>query len=210
MRLAEHRNMKGPNHPKWKGEHAQTSKDGVMRVYVWIPDMLRDQLGLKGNTIPRSRYNWLMAHPDQILTRRDVIHHKNGDTLDDRPENLERLASQHIHAKIHEGYLIRAAQKRKQPSKSCEQCGAEIRPWRRFCSQACFKVWNHGPNHQNYGQPMPDYQKRLLGEVKRGRKWSEDRREHMREVHRARWANTPRKMSEGHRRQWAQHRSEDV
>ena len=42
------------------------------------------------------------------LTRGEVVHHKNGDTKDNRPENLEVLPDQRRHIEKHRGDLLAA------------------------------------------------------------------------------------------------------
>lgn len=167
----------GPAHPRFKGEWFVTHA-GVTRAHVWIPDTLKERLGVKKNHTPRARYVWLMAHPGETLTRRDIIHHLNGNALDDRPENLERLENQSRHAKKHEVYLLEAAKRRKQPPKNCEQCGTLIEPWRRFCSTACYHTFCRGPRHANYRRQIDDAERQRLSAISKGRKWTPEQREH--------------------------------
>lgn len=39
----------------------------------------------------RSRYVWNITHPNDPVQGRDHIHHRDHDTLNDSPENLEKL-----------------------------------------------------------------------------------------------------------------------
>ena len=41
-------------------------------------------------------------HIGRKLLKSEVVHHKNGDTLDNRIENLELCANQSEHKKIHD------------------------------------------------------------------------------------------------------------
>ena len=52
-------------------------------------------------TIARSHYVWDLTHPDDPVLPGEVIHHMNGQSLDDRPENLAKLANQSVHAALH-------------------------------------------------------------------------------------------------------------
>ena len=58
-----------------------------------------------GNEL-RARIVWNESHPDDPLRDGEVIHHRNGDTTDDRPENLEKLLSQAEHFSLHARALL--------------------------------------------------------------------------------------------------------
>jgi hypothetical protein len=49
----------------------------------------------------RSHVVWDASHPDDPIKHGEVIHHRNGVKNDDRPENLEKLSSQSVHASLH-------------------------------------------------------------------------------------------------------------
>lgn len=67
--------------PNWRGgQHVDDS--GHMRV--WSGSLRR--------YVPRSHLVWLEHHPGDTIPRGYVIHHKDGDKLNDVIENLEKLA----------------------------------------------------------------------------------------------------------------------
>lgn len=54
----------------------------------------------KGWSIPRSHYVWNLAHPDDLVTKSDHVHHLNGRRDDDRAENLVKMDGEQ-HLKMH-------------------------------------------------------------------------------------------------------------
>lgn len=86
----------------------------------------------------------------RYLTADEVVHHRNGDTLDNRPENLE-VMSQSEHARLHAPTSLLPHGYRRPPAervgKHCEHCAARFMAVgkkersRRFCSQRCY--WDY-------------------------------------------------------------------
>lgn len=56
-------------------------------------------LNIKGQIIPEHRYK-MQIHLGRKLNQNEVIHHINGNSLDNQIDNLE-IMTQNIHAKIH-------------------------------------------------------------------------------------------------------------
>ena len=83
------------------GQWMVTDKTGKPRVFVALSAEEQKLYGLKRPYMPRSRYAWNKAHPDNPLRRHEVIHHIDGDTLNDALENLQRMPSQAAHARHH-------------------------------------------------------------------------------------------------------------
>lgn len=70
----------GNDAPNWRGgQHIDSS--GHMRV--WVRERKR--------YVPRAHLVWLEAHPDDVIPRGYVIHHQDGDKLNDVIENLEKI-----------------------------------------------------------------------------------------------------------------------
>lgn len=179
-------NTSGPEHPLFKRETIRTW-DGASRVYVWIDDEMRLKLRLKTNRTARARVVWLQAHPGEMLTRRQPIHHSNGDTMDDRPENLERIESNREHNLLHAdgwGWENRDTL----PDKPCAGCEKPIRPWRKWCSTECMNAHRRGSEHFNTGLVQPPEIRARIAATLTGRKDSEEVKAHKREAHLKRWA----------------------
>jgi hypothetical protein len=133
----------------------------------------------------RARVNWLLAHPGETLNRREHIHHVNGDTLDDRLENLAKLSGGE-HNRAH-GTMAEVNRKRgRLPDKPCERCGTPIRPSRRFCSLACKHAVMRGANWPRTGIPRPQAVKDALRRARLGTKASPETRAKMRRSQQAR------------------------
>lgn len=88
------------NNNNWGGGTRTRSSDG--RVFIRVPEAERDQHPTiyKDGYILRYVYVWNRTHPDDLVQHGQVIHHKNEDPTDDRPENLEKT-TQSVHATHH-------------------------------------------------------------------------------------------------------------
>src|SRR3989442_1648826 len=80
---------KSPLGPRFKGgKPSPRRKTNGYGVFSKRDGNTRFYISVEGNTMPRARYVWNQAHPDDPAERGDSVHHINGDTTDDRPENL--------------------------------------------------------------------------------------------------------------------------
>lgn len=77
----------------------------------------------------RTRYRVLMEqHLGRQLREGEVVHHKNGDSTDDRIENLEVFGSNGEHVRVgHSG-----------EARPCGRCGTPAKPLRRGMCQRCY------------------------------------------------------------------------
>lgn len=149
----------GPNHPKFKGEWVYKVGD-VTRVKVWIGEEMRRRLHTALHHAARSRVNWLLAHPGETLTSKDVIHHIDENPMNDDPSNLQKFSGQAAHARYHDGLnavhpnTLRGLRTRERlPDTPCEVCGKPKRPWRRFCSVECTGRGQSGSGNPMFGKP---------------------------------------------------------
>lgn len=130
----------GPNHPRYKGVTFVDKGAGGKRAVVWIDAETQRRYGLRRPHMYRARLVWAEANPGETLKRTDIIHHKNLNSLDDRPENLERLTSQREHARLHKflaGVNAERVTRKERAETPCETCGKLKAGHRRFCSVAC-------------------------------------------------------------------------
>lgn len=85
---------KGERNGRWKGGQIN---DGHGRVLVYQPD--HPNPSMFGTHV--YRYRLVMEKVlGRLLWDNEIVHHKNGNNSDDRPENLE-VMTQSKHAKIH-------------------------------------------------------------------------------------------------------------
>lgn len=101
----------------------------------------------------RSHIVWNAAHPDDPILPGQVIHHRNEIKDDDRPENLEKLPSQSVHAAMH--FAQPRPHLRKTQAKPCEHCGGTLTlrqqyERRRFCSYPCSVAFRTGRPRAGY------------------------------------------------------------
>lgn len=81
----------------------------------------------------------------RYLERGEIVHHVNGDSLDNRPENLD-VMTQAEHAKLHRSLVAHryVSPPARVVSLVCERCDADFeipardRKGRRFCSRKCY------------------------------------------------------------------------
>lgn len=96
--------VRGPNHPGFKGGwKSRGGKGGKEYFFTWVPRSERPKnptTNKRGYT-HRSHYVWNKSHPDDPVLPGQMVHHINGDSLDDRPENLCKVQTQREHMKHH-------------------------------------------------------------------------------------------------------------
>ena len=90
---------KGPDHPGFKGGCYTWSSRGQRYFMTWLGDQRWPTCNKRGY-IHRSHLAWNLAHPDSPVVPGQIVHHINGDSLDDRAENLE-VMDQREHARDH-------------------------------------------------------------------------------------------------------------
>ena len=81
------------------------------------------------------------------LTRAEVVHHRNGDTLDNRLENLELMASRGRH--LTEKHSAEGVRARMAGYPSCEVCGNRTA----YGSTVCWPCWSRSQTCPVCGRP---------------------------------------------------------
>lgn len=100
---ASRKRITGANAPWWKGGRAMTST-GYVRVlapadWPW-PEMIDKQGRIREHRMVMAR------HLGRALTRKEVVHHLNGERADNRLENLELWESHSAHMRGHHGQKV--------------------------------------------------------------------------------------------------------
>jgi len=110
----------------------QVKGDGRHYVYYWD--------GEEKKCVYRYQWKWKQAHGE--IPEGHHIHHKNGDTSDDRLENLACVEG-HSHHQLHGREMV-ADKLHNRRAHVCETCGTEFmrKPRKnrpdRFCSLDCY------------------------------------------------------------------------
>lgn len=109
--------QKGEENPNFKGgwKGRSGNKRGREYFFVWVApeDYPKHPTVNKRGYIHRSHYVWNIYHPDNVVKHGQVVHHINGDSLDDRIENLCKVQSQREHLKDHHAEDWEKARNRK-------------------------------------------------------------------------------------------------
>lgn len=136
----------GADNPNWRGGRRRGGQ-GQRYWLVYAPEH------------PAARQNAVLEHRliveqqlGRYLTSDEVVHHRNGDTLDNRAENLEVMA-QSEHARLHyreslwpHRYIRPAAAR---IFKTCDYCHiffvvfGKKNARKRFCSRDCYMAYRH-------------------------------------------------------------------
>ena len=108
-----------------------TGKNERYLVYVWWENK---------STKRQYVHRFIM---EQFLKRklsiREIVHHINGDTKDNRIENLELISSQIDHMKTHYPLGRQKKKKNKSYTHTCIRCGIEFSGFKtqKFCGKTC-------------------------------------------------------------------------
>ena len=121
-----YKELHGPNNKNWKGPR-QLHKKRKDHHY-WMIYKPEDLKANKGGFVYEHIYNWEKANDKQV-PKGWVVHHKNGVSTDNRPENLEAM-SRGKHTKFHndlrEKELIDAKDRIKQLEAEIERLKAKL------------------------------------------------------------------------------------
>ena len=84
--------VRGSRHPRWSGGRAK-SEHGYLRIFVGKAHPLADP-----NGYAYEHHLVVCSALGRLLAADEVVHHRNGDKLDNRLENLEVLARSEHHS----------------------------------------------------------------------------------------------------------------
>jgi hypothetical protein len=88
-----HADVTGSNNPRWKG--------GQREEHGYIAKYCPDHPNCVHGRYVREHRLIMEGKLGRYLERGEVVHHKNGNKKDNRPENLELLPSESEHRKVH-------------------------------------------------------------------------------------------------------------
>lgn len=105
----------GPGNPRWKGGVCYHRYGKIVYRYLYLPG---NPMEVSGHYVAEHR---IVAAQKigRSLRSDDIVHHINGDTLDNRPENLE-VTTRAAHASIHQPENLEKRLKAK-----FRECGGE-------------------------------------------------------------------------------------
>lgn len=86
----------GEKNPKWRGGKRKGRKDGYISIYA--PN--HPYKSKHGKSVYEHRLV-MEKYIGRYLKPEEIVHHLNGDASDNRIKNLELLAGQKEHAKLH-------------------------------------------------------------------------------------------------------------
>lgn len=95
--------LSGEKHPNWKqGQWLAKGGDGRIYMRVWISpqDRYLYPACLKGY-VPRSHIIWNQNHPSDLVKKGEVVHHIDGNSLNDILPNLQKFHSPGEHMQNH-------------------------------------------------------------------------------------------------------------
>lgn len=120
----------GENTSNWKGGRSKNGRGYIRRRIPGVGYVYE--------------HRWVM---EQILGRplasREVVHHRNGDLADNRPENLEVISSQADHIKMHTLGRSRTGGRWSIEHDACMNCGSIESPHQAggWCARCYKRRW---------------------------------------------------------------------
>lgn len=190
--------MKSENHPSWTGGRV-VSSNGYAYVKNWDHPHCDKQGYVKEDRIVMEK------HLGRHLETEEVVHHKNGNKLDNRLENLQLFQSNSEHIKHHAKHITESTRNRlseankgrKFPPEFGEAISKRMSGTgnHRFGKKASMETRRKMSEAQKKRPPCSEETKRKISQAKMGYKFSDEAKKKMSESAKNRWKQRPPELT---------------
>ena len=146
-RIAASRRMTGANCPKFNGYRTTGGNGRYILVRPPANYPFPESVGVRGYI--REHRMVMELHIGRPLTRSEVVHHINGDTKDNRIENLDLVSSQAEHIR---GEFTDSPRMQLRWPLCSEGCGRQAKPYKGVAYAACSRC-RRSAAYRSTGKP---------------------------------------------------------